>query len=64
MVGMRESSEYFYDLKFTKSIQWLLILAVAVARFLLSSGLLLMTPMPEILTGPFSECFFSSVMNS
>jgi hypothetical protein len=63
MVGIRESSLYFSDLKLTKSIQWLLILAVAVYRCLLNSGLNLVTPKPDILLYSFNECYFNKVTN-
>ena len=65
MIGIRESSLYYSDLRFTKSIQWLSILAVAVYKCLLSSGLNLVTPNPEILSALFfSACCFNSVTNS
>ena len=55
MTGILESLLYFSDLRFTKSIICPWILAVAVSRCLLSSGLNLVTPKPEIFSYLFYE---------
>ena len=58
MVGILESSVYFSDLKLTKSIACPCILAVAVSKCLLNSGLNLVTPNPDIFSYFVYECVF------
>lgn len=64
IIGILESSEYFSDLKLTKSIANPCILAVAVYKCLLSSGLNLVTPNPDIFSYLFSEYVLSCLTKS
>jgi hypothetical protein len=64
IIGILESSEYFSDLRFTKSIDSPWILAVAVYRCLLNSGLNLVTPKLDIFYSLFSEYALSCLTKS
>lgn len=62
--GILEFSSQLSDLRLTKSMLCPWILAVAVYRCLLSSGLNLVTPKLEIVQFLVYACFFSRVTNS
>jgi hypothetical protein len=63
ITGILESSEYFSDRRLTKSIACPCILAVAVYKCLLNSGLNLVTPKLDIFYYLFYEYAFICLTN-